>query len=105
GQIGMKKSSFREFDPARYIDSDETALEFLRVTCQDGTPSEIAEALGVVARARGITKVAREVGMSRQSLYKALSAGGNPEFATIIKVADALGLRLVLERSGKSLGR
>ena len=89
----MKKPSFREFDPARYIDSDETALAFLRMTCEDGTSSEIAEALGIIARARGITKVARQVGMSRQ----ALSADGNPEFATVIKVANALGFHLVLE--------
>ena len=93
----MKKPSFREFDPARYIDSDETALAFLRMTCEDGTSSEIAEALGIIARARGITKVARQVGMSRQALYKALSADGNPEFATVIKVANALGFHLVLE--------
>lgn len=99
----MKKTSFREFDPARYVDSDETALAFLHMTCQDGTASEIAEALGIIARARGITKVAKQVGMSRQALYKALSADGNPEFSTITKVAGALGLRLAIERRETSI--
>jgi probable addiction module antidote protein len=96
------KASFREFDPSRYLDDDKTALEYLRLTCEDGTAAEIAEALGHIARARGITKVAKSVGMSRQALYKALSSNGNPEFATIAKVADALGMRLMFLQAARA---
>ncbi|MGN6389242.1 MAG: addiction module antidote protein, partial [Burkholderiaceae bacterium] len=61
----------------------------------EGSPNEIAAGLGHVARARGMTQVARDAGLSRESLYKALSENGNPEFATILKVVRALGLKLV----------
>ena len=84
----------RPYDSARYLDNEEAIEEYLRATCEDGTPAEIAHALGVVARARGMSELARETGFSRQALYKALSGDGNPEFATIAKVAEALGLRL-----------
>jgi probable addiction module antidote protein len=57
-------------------------------------PAFVADALGVVARARGMSEVAREAGVSRESLYRALSADGNPEFATVLRVVRALGLRL-----------
>jgi len=57
-------------------------------------PAFVADALGVIARARGMTEVAREAGVSRESLYRALSADGNPEFATVLRVLQTLGLRL-----------
>jgi probable addiction module antidote protein len=60
---------------------------------ETGDPAFVADALGVVARARGMSEVAREAGVSRESLYRALSAEGNPEFGTVMKVAQALGLR------------
>lgn len=88
------KSGFKAFDGARYLDSDEAVDEFLKLTCIDGTADEIAHALGVIARAQNMTKLAERTGLSRQALYKALSGEGNPEFATIVKVAEALGLRL-----------
>jgi probable addiction module antidote protein len=84
----------REFGPARYLQSEEEQAEYLKVTCEDGTPSEIAQALGLVARACGITDLSRKTGLTRQALYKALSGGGNPELGTIAKVAEALGYRL-----------
>ena len=61
---------------------------------EDGDPQLIAVVLGDIARAKGMTAVAREAGLGRESLYKALSSGGNPEFATILKVMRALGLQL-----------
>jgi len=61
---------------------------------QEGDSALIAAALGEIARARGMSQIARNSGLGRESLYKALSAGGNPEFATIMKVIAALGLRL-----------
>lgn len=90
----MKTADFAPFDAAHYLDSDEVIQEFLNATCEDGTPNEIARALGTIARARNMTKLAQQTGLSRQALYKALSGEGNPEFATIVKVAQALGLRL-----------
>ncbi len=88
----------REFDPARYLQTEDEQAEYLKVICEDGTPSEIAQALGVVARARGITDLSRKTGLTRQTLYKALSGEGNPELGTIAKVAEALGYRLSIVR-------
>jgi len=61
---------------------------------ETGDPAFIADALGVIARARGMTELARDAGLSRESLYRALRADGNPELATVMKVIRALGLRL-----------
>jgi probable addiction module antidote protein len=82
------------YDSAEYLDTPEAWEEYLKATCEDGSPAEIAYALGVIARAQSMTKLAEKTGLSRQALYKALSGEGNPEFATIAKVADALGLRI-----------
>jgi probable addiction module antidote protein len=90
----MAKLKTQPFDSARYLDSEEAVQEYLQATCEDGTPAEIAHALGVIARARNMTSLARKTGLTRQALYKALSGDGNPEFATIMKVAEALDLRL-----------
>ncbi len=87
----------RPFDPAAYLDSPEALLAYLGGAFADGDPSEIADALGVVARARGMSQLAEESGLTRQALYKALSSDGNPEFATVMKVIRAMGLRLHLE--------
>jgi probable addiction module antidote protein len=86
---------YRLHDSAEYLDTPEAWEEYLNATCEDGTPSEVAHALGVIARAQNMTKLAEKTGLSRQALYKALSGDGNPEFATIMKVAEALGLKLV----------
>ena len=93
------KLETREFDAARYLKTEAEQEEYLLVTCEDGDPSEIAQALGVVARARGVTDLSRKTGLTRQALYKALSGEGNPEFATIAKVADALGYRLSIVKA------
>ncbi len=66
------------------------------MTCEDGTSAEIASALGVIARACGITDLSRKTGLTRQARYKALSGEGNPELGTIAKVAEALGFRLAI---------
>jgi probable addiction module antidote protein len=87
------------FDPAEHLNTAEGVEEFLRAVFEDGTPAEIAGALGVVARAHGMSELARETGLSRQALYKALSAEGNAGFGTILAVAQALGFRLVPERA------
>jgi probable addiction module antidote protein len=88
--------STKDFDVAEYLDSPEVIAAFLAETFKDGDASEIAEALGEVARAKGMTYVAKKAGMSREGLYKALSADGHPEFTTILKVMKALDVDLAV---------
>ncbi len=90
------------YDAAEFLDDEEAIAEYLRLTCEDGGPGEIARALGVVARARGMTEIAQKTGLTRQALYKALGEDGNPELATITKVAAALGFRLTFVPAAKS---
>ena len=84
----------KPFDPAEYLDNDEAIASYMTDALETGDPSFVADALGVVARARGMSEVAREAGVSRESLYRALSADGNPEFGTVMRVVRALGLQL-----------
>ncbi len=86
----------REYDAARYLDSEEAFAAYIADAAESGDAQELAHALGVVARAKGMSDLSRQTGLTRQTLYKALSGEGNPEFATIAKVADALGYRLSL---------
>jgi probable addiction module antidote protein len=88
----------RPFDPSEYLDSDEGIQAFLEDAFASGDASEVAASLGVVARAIGMTQIAERAGVSRQALYKALDRESRPEFETIMKVAAALGFRLVPER-------
>ena len=89
-----------KYDPANYIETDLDARQYLEAALETKDAAFIADSLGVVARARGMTKVAKAAGLSRESLYKALSSDGNPEFATILRVIDALGFTLAI-RPGK----
>jgi probable addiction module antidote protein len=84
------------FDAAELLDSPEAQAAYLSEIMESGDPAEIAQAIGTVARARGMTAVARDAGVGRESLYKALSGEGNPEFGTIMKVLGALGLGLTV---------
>ena len=88
-----EKIKTRPFDPAEYLDTDEAIAAYIEEALQIGEPAFIADALGVVARARGMSHIAKEAGLGRESLYKALSADGNPEFGTILRVMKALGLK------------
>ena len=90
----MAVSATRPWDAAEHLQTEEDMVAYLEVAFEEGDPALIAAALGDIARAKGMTQVARETGLGRESLYKALSAQGNPEFATILKVVQALGLRL-----------
>jgi probable addiction module antidote protein len=90
----MSKVQTKAFDPAEYLDDSASIAAYLTDALQSDEPAFVADALGVVARARGMSEVAREAGVSRESLYLALSADGNPEFATVLKVMRALGLQL-----------
>lgn len=90
----MAKTKILQWDPAEHLETEEDMAIYLGAALEDGEPSLIAAALGDIARARGMTQLARETGLGRESLYKALSPSGNPEFSTIMKVVQALGLRL-----------
>jgi len=83
----------KPFDPSEYLDSAEAIAAYLTDALETGDPSFVADALGVVARARGITEVARAAGVSREGLSRVLSSDGNPEFATVVRVVRALGLQ------------
>lgn len=90
----MTKTSTRLWDPAEHLGVDDAQAAYLDAAMEDGDPAVITAALGDIARARGMSDMARATGLSRESLYKALSQDGNPEFATVLKVMKALGLRL-----------
>jgi probable addiction module antidote protein len=85
----------KPFDAADYLDSAEAIAAYLEAAFEEEDAAFIAHALGTVARSKGMSEIARKTGLSRESLYKALSAEGNPEFATILKVLTALDLKLV----------
>jgi probable addiction module antidote protein len=82
------------WDSAELLDSPEAIAAYVEAAFEDGDTALIAHALGVVARARGMTQIAHDAGMSRDAVYKALSRDGNPTLATLSKVMGALGLRL-----------
>ena len=90
----MSKTITRPWDPADHLKTDEDMAAYLEAALEECDPALIAAALGDIARAKGMSQVAREAGLGRESLYKALSPTGNPEFGTILKVVAALGLRL-----------
>lgn len=80
-----------KFDIADYLDRKEMIAEYLNAVLEKGESADVINAIGSVAKAIGMTKIAKEAGMSRPSLYKALSEGAKPQFATIIKVLRAIG--------------
>lgn len=84
------------FDSAEYLDNPEAVEAYLEDALESNDPAIIAHAFGVIARAKGMSRIAQDAGLSRESLYKALSAEGNPELATVLKVIKALGLKLTL---------
>lgn len=90
----MTKATTRVWDPAEHLQSEEDTAAYLEAALEEGDPCLVAAALGDIARAKGMTQLARETGLGRESLYKALSPAGNPEFATVLRVISALGLRL-----------
>ncbi len=82
----------RVFDPAEFLDDEETIAHYLADAAADENPDAFLEALGDVARARGMSDIARRTGLGRQNLYRALSPGANPSYHTLRKVMAALGV-------------
>ena len=98
----MRKTKIqtRPFDMANYLGSEDEVAEYLRQGLEDGDPAELAAALGDVARARGMTQLARDTGLSRESLYKSLSGERAPSSDTLFKVIRAMGFKLSLQAQG-----
>lgn len=90
------------FDAADYLETEEDVAAYLTEALATGDTAVVALALGAIARARGMTRIARATGLSRESLYRALSADGNPEFATVLRILEAMGLRLTAEPATKA---
>jgi probable addiction module antidote protein len=90
----MAKTNTRPWDVVEHLETAEDMAAYLEAALEDGDPGLVVAALGDIARAKGKAQIARESGLRRESLYKALSREGNPEFATVLKVVRALGLRL-----------
>ncbi|WP_430911437.1 addiction module antidote protein [Methylobacterium sp. sgz302541] len=84
----------RPYDSAEYLGTDEAVAEYLAAAVEEGDAALFRHALGVVARARGMTQIAREAGLSRESLYRALSEDGNPSLDTAMRVLKTLNVRL-----------
>lgn len=92
----MSTEKYTKFDPADYIDSIDDAATYLQIALEESTedPTAVPRALGVIARSGNMSELARRVGMSRDGLYKALSDQGNPTWSTVLKVSEALNLKL-----------
>lgn len=91
----MKKTQkLKSFDIANYLDSEEAIAEYLSQVLEDGDSDELIRSLGHIAKAKGMATIAKESGLGRESLYKALTVGSQPRFETISKVINALGLKI-----------
>ena len=86
-----------EFDMAEHLGSDQAIAEYLSIVLEENDPAEFAHALGTIARAKGMTEVARAIGLTREALYKALRPTSQPRFDTIMKVVHALGLQISVQ--------
>jgi len=91
----MPKTKTRRWDITRHLRNERDMAAYLNAALEDGDPVLVAAALGDIARAKGMTGVARKAGLGRESLYKSLSPDGHPELATVLRVVQALGLKLM----------
>ncbi len=91
------KTKTKTYDAGEYWETEEDMAAYIQAAFEDGDPAVVIQALGNIARARGMSEIARKTGLRRESLYKALSADGNPEFATVLKVVQALDIKLNAE--------
>jgi len=93
----IKVSELPEFDAAEYLNSEEDITAYLTIVLDENDPALLASALGDIARSRGMTQVAKDSGITREALYKALRPGSEPRFDTISRVCSALGVRVVAQ--------
>ncbi len=90
----MSKKIVTDWDPSEHLETTEEMARYLEAALEDGDSGVIAAALGDIARSKGMASIAEATGLGRESLYKSLSENGNPELTTVLKVVDALGLKL-----------
>lgn len=93
----VKVSDLPEFDITEHLDSEQAIAEYITIVLEENDPAALADALGSVARARGMTDIAKASGITREALYKALRPNASPRFETVSKVCAALGVRLVAQ--------
>jgi len=93
----IKVAELPEFDITEYLDDEGAIAEYLTAVIEEKDPSALAQALGTVARARGMTEIAKASGMGREALYKALRPNAQPRFETVTRVCEALGVKLVAQ--------
>lgn len=93
----IRLADLPDFDAAEYLDSEQAIAEYLTTILEENDPALLAAALGDIARARGMTDIARDSGLTREALYKALRPDAQPRFDTINRVCAALGVRLVAQ--------
>lgn len=93
----MKDSTLLPFDMTEFLDSDEAMREYLSQVLEEGDTDEVIRALGYIAKAKGMTMIAKESGLGRESLYQALTPGSKPRFDTIMRVIKAMGIKLHAE--------
>jgi probable addiction module antidote protein len=93
-------TEFTRFDAADYLDNEETIAEYLTAALEDANPDVFLSAIADVAKVRGMTQLAKNAGLGRESLYKALSPGAKPRYDTILKVLHGLGVKLVVAVQG-----
>ncbi|MCX7216364.1 MAG: putative addiction module antidote protein [Burkholderiales bacterium] len=86
-----------DFEVSDYLEDADAIAEYLTIVLEDGDPSLLIAALGDIARAKGMSEVSRESGLAREALYKALRAGAQPRFDTVMRVLRTLGVRLVAQ--------
>ena len=89
-------AKLKEFDPSAYLTNDEVVAEYLTAALEDPNPDVFLAAVGNVARARGMSSIAEESGLGRESLYKALTPGAKPRYDTVLKVLQSLGVKLTV---------
>lgn len=95
----IKVADLADFDMAEHLDSDEAIAQYLSMVLEENDPAELTHALGTIARARGMTEVARASGLTREALYKALRPTSQPRFDTIMRVINSLGLKISVQPS------
>lgn len=93
----IKVSALPEFDMAEHLSDEQAIADYLTIVLEENDPAALAEALGTVARARGMTDIAKASGITREALYKALRPGSQPRFDTVARVCKALGVKLVAQ--------
>ena len=93
----VKTAELPEFDVSKYLNDEASIAEYLTVVIEQDDPALLADTLGDIAKARGMTEIAKSTGLAREALYKALRADAQPRFDTVSKVCAALGVKLVAE--------